>query len=58
MRGLGQKCKADKWPYKEELNLSNTLFSSHSRYPPSKNKSASVSEEYFTVSELYQTVFK
>lgn len=58
IRGLGQKCKADKLPYKEEVNLLNTLLSSRSRHPPSKTKTASVSEEYFTVSELYQTVLK
>lgn len=58
IRGKGQKCKSHKLPYNEEVSVLNVLFSSHSRYAPSKNKSASVSEEYFTGSELYQTVFK
>lgn len=58
IRGLGQKRKVDKLPYKKEVNLLNALFSSHSRYSPSKNKSANISKEYFTVSELYQIVLK
>lgn len=46
IRGLGQKCKADKLPYKEEVNLLNILLFSRSRYPPSKTKTASANEEY------------